>query len=132
MDGGAEGEVTLRENCRVFEDLTFRPRQAVTVPECELRTRFLGLGFRNPARRRRAHAPAARVRFDRRVGSFVRERSSKLVSRLNAGRKTHLPQQTASPTSEKRIASLQFENASHTDCLPDNSWIIYARQDQAV
>jgi hypothetical protein len=28
------------------------------------------------------------VHFDRRVGSFVRERSSKLVSLLNAGRKT--------------------------------------------
>jgi hypothetical protein len=42
------------------------------------------------------------------------------VSLLNAGRKTHLPQQTASPTSRKRIASLQFKNASHTNCLPDN------------
>jgi FMN-dependent dehydrogenase len=69
----------------------------------------------NPAHRRRAHAPAAGVRFDRRVGSFVRERSSKLVSRLNAGRKTHSPRQTASATSEKQIASLQFENASHTN-----------------
>ena len=29
LDGGAEGEVTLRENCRVFTDVTFRPRQAV-------------------------------------------------------------------------------------------------------
>src|SRR6266508_822805 len=29
LDGGAEGEVTLRENCRAFEDVTFRPRHAV-------------------------------------------------------------------------------------------------------
>lgn len=43
LDGGAEGEVTLRENCRVFEDVTFRPRHAATVPGCELCTRFLGL-----------------------------------------------------------------------------------------
>jgi L-lactate dehydrogenase (cytochrome) len=49
LDGGAEGEVTLRENCRVFEDVTFRPRQAVTVPGCELCTRFLGLELCFPA-----------------------------------------------------------------------------------
>src|SRR6266478_1385330 len=49
LDGGAEGEVTLRENCRVFEDVTFRPRQAVTVPGCELCTRFLGLELSFPA-----------------------------------------------------------------------------------
>jgi L-lactate dehydrogenase (cytochrome) len=42
IDGGAEGEVTLRENCRAFERLTFRPRQCVAVPRCELRTQVLG------------------------------------------------------------------------------------------
>jgi isopentenyl diphosphate isomerase/L-lactate dehydrogenase-like FMN-dependent dehydrogenase len=42
LDGGAEGEVTLRENCRAFEDITFRPRHAVAVAECDLRTRVLG------------------------------------------------------------------------------------------
>jgi L-lactate dehydrogenase (cytochrome) len=42
MDGGAEGEVTLRENCRAFDDVTFRPRQAVAVGECDLRARVLG------------------------------------------------------------------------------------------
>src|SRR5258708_4823763 len=26
LDGGAEGEVTLRENCRAFAELTFPPR----------------------------------------------------------------------------------------------------------
>jgi len=62
-------------------------------------------------------------KIDCRVGLFFRERSSKLVSRLNAGRKTLLPQQTSSPISEKRIASLQFESACHANCLPDNSWI---------
>jgi isopentenyl diphosphate isomerase/L-lactate dehydrogenase-like FMN-dependent dehydrogenase len=49
LDGGAEGEVTLRENCRIFEDVTFRPRQAVSVPGCELRTRLLGLELSIPA-----------------------------------------------------------------------------------
>jgi isopentenyl diphosphate isomerase/L-lactate dehydrogenase-like FMN-dependent dehydrogenase len=42
LDGGAEGEVTLRENCRVFEEISFRPRHAVSVPACDLRTRVLG------------------------------------------------------------------------------------------
>src|SRR4249920_2265226 len=48
LDGGAEGEVTLRENCRVFEDVTFRPRQAVAVSECDLRTRVLGFDVAVP------------------------------------------------------------------------------------
>ena len=43
LDGGAEAEVTLRENCRVFDDVSFRPRQAVVEPTCDLRTRVLGL-----------------------------------------------------------------------------------------
>jgi len=32
LDGGAEGEVTLRENCRAFEEVTFRPRHAIAIP----------------------------------------------------------------------------------------------------
>jgi len=48
LDGGAEGEVTLRENCRVFDDVTFRPRHAVAFPECDLRTRVLGLDLSLP------------------------------------------------------------------------------------
>lgn len=31
LDGGAEGETALRENCRAFESVLFRPRQAVAV-----------------------------------------------------------------------------------------------------
>jgi L-lactate dehydrogenase (cytochrome) len=42
IDGGAEGEVTLRENVRAFEDVAFRPRQCVAVPRCDLRTSVLG------------------------------------------------------------------------------------------
>ncbi len=49
LDGGAEGEVTLRENCRVFEQLTFRPRYAVAMPQCDLRTRVLGHDLAFPA-----------------------------------------------------------------------------------
>jgi len=42
IDGGADGEVTLRENCRVFDDVMFRPRNAVAIPTIDLRTRVLG------------------------------------------------------------------------------------------
>ena len=49
LDGGAESEVTLRENCRIFDDLTFRPRQAVAIPECDLRTRVLSADLAFPA-----------------------------------------------------------------------------------
>src|SRR6266849_3972866 len=49
LDGGAEGEITLRENCRAFEAITFRPRHAVAVSECDLRTRVLGTEISFPA-----------------------------------------------------------------------------------
>ena len=42
LDGGAEAEVTLRENCRAFEAITFRPLQGVSKPDCDLRTRVVG------------------------------------------------------------------------------------------
>jgi len=48
LDGGADGEFTLRENCRAFEDVTFRPRHAVSVPECDLRARVLDFDLALP------------------------------------------------------------------------------------
>lgn len=48
LDGGAEGEVTLRDNCRAYEDVTFRPRHAVVFPQCNLRTRMLGFNLSLP------------------------------------------------------------------------------------
>jgi isopentenyl diphosphate isomerase/L-lactate dehydrogenase-like FMN-dependent dehydrogenase len=48
LDGGAEGEVTLRENCRVYEDVTFRPRHAVAFADCDLRVRVLGFELALP------------------------------------------------------------------------------------
>lgn len=48
LDGGAEGEITLRENCRAFEDVTFRPRHAVAFPDVDLRTRVLGFDLSVP------------------------------------------------------------------------------------
>jgi len=49
LDGGAEGEITLRENCRAFDALTFRPRNAIAVPNCDLRTKVLGSELSFPA-----------------------------------------------------------------------------------
>ena len=42
IDGGAEDEWTLRANSCAFEAVTFRPRCAVAVPSCDLRTVVIG------------------------------------------------------------------------------------------
>jgi L-lactate dehydrogenase (cytochrome) len=42
IDGGADGEVTLGQNCRVYDQVTFRPRHAVATPCCDLSTTVLG------------------------------------------------------------------------------------------
>src|SRR5579864_5028447 len=42
VDGGAEDEVTLRENRRAFEEVSFRPRHGVGVDDIDLRVRVLG------------------------------------------------------------------------------------------
>jgi isopentenyl diphosphate isomerase/L-lactate dehydrogenase-like FMN-dependent dehydrogenase len=48
IDGGADGEVTLRENTRAFEEIVFRPRNAVFVRGCEMRTKILGCDLSMP------------------------------------------------------------------------------------
>jgi isopentenyl diphosphate isomerase/L-lactate dehydrogenase-like FMN-dependent dehydrogenase len=42
IDGGSGAELTMRENCRVFETVTFRARNAVARTDCILRTDVLG------------------------------------------------------------------------------------------
>jgi len=49
LDGGAEGEVTLAENCRAFRDVLFRPRSAVAAGDCDLKTRVLSHELSFPA-----------------------------------------------------------------------------------
>src|SRR6266567_3838417 len=49
LDGGAESEATLQENCRAFAAVTFRPRQGIPVFNCDMRTRVLGLDISFPA-----------------------------------------------------------------------------------
>jgi L-lactate dehydrogenase (cytochrome) len=48
IDGGAEDEVTLRENSRAFQDVLFRPRQCVAGPSCDLRASVLGTTLELP------------------------------------------------------------------------------------
>lgn len=48
VDGGAEGEVTLRENVRAFEEVTFRPRNALFLDRCDTRTSLLGSDLSMP------------------------------------------------------------------------------------
>ena len=47
-DGGADDEITLRNNCRVFDTITFRPRNGVLAPPADLRTTVLGTTFDLP------------------------------------------------------------------------------------
>ena len=42
IDGGADREITLRENCAAFDQVIFRPRCAVATPSCDLKTTVLG------------------------------------------------------------------------------------------
>jgi L-lactate dehydrogenase (cytochrome) len=47
-DGGAEDEITLRDNCRVFDTIRLRPRSAASTPRADLRTTVLGATFDLP------------------------------------------------------------------------------------
>ena len=49
LDGGAEDEITLRENGRSFQEVTFRPRQAVATAPRDLRAKVLGAEISFPA-----------------------------------------------------------------------------------
>jgi L-lactate dehydrogenase (cytochrome) len=48
IDGGADAEITLRENCRAFEDVVLRPRSAVATKSCDLSTTVLGTKLSMP------------------------------------------------------------------------------------
>ncbi len=49
LDGGAERELTLQANCRAFQEVTFRPRGAVAIDTCDLKTHILGHELSFPA-----------------------------------------------------------------------------------
>src|SRR5262245_33696235 len=42
IDGGADDEITLHDNCRAFDRIMFRPRCAIETPAVDLRTTVLG------------------------------------------------------------------------------------------
>ena len=48
IDGGADAELTLRENCHAIDAVTFRPRCAVATSTCDLRTTVLGIPLSMP------------------------------------------------------------------------------------
>ena len=48
IDGGADAERTLRENCLAFDRVTLRPRGAVAFTAVDLRTTVLGQTFELP------------------------------------------------------------------------------------
>lgn len=137
LDGGAEGEVTLREDCRVFEDVTFRPRQAVTVPGCELGTRFLGLELSFPA----LLAPVGYSRLMHPGGEVAAARAAGLAGTayilctISGHPLEHVKGSSSGPVfyqlyllggrgaAEGAIERARA-HASHTKCLTDNSWNI--------
>ena len=49
LDGGADAEVTLAENCRAFRDATFRPRNGVAAYNCKTSVSVLGQEIAFPA-----------------------------------------------------------------------------------
>ena len=48
IDGGADAEITLRENRAAYEKVMLRPRCAVRTPECDLRTTVAGIPLAMP------------------------------------------------------------------------------------
>jgi isopentenyl diphosphate isomerase/L-lactate dehydrogenase-like FMN-dependent dehydrogenase len=48
IDGGADGEITMRENMRAFESVTFQPKCAVKTPHCDLTTSVVGIPLSMP------------------------------------------------------------------------------------
>jgi isopentenyl diphosphate isomerase/L-lactate dehydrogenase-like FMN-dependent dehydrogenase len=49
LEGGADDETTLRENPRAFNDILFRPRNAVAFTDCDLRATVVGHNLAFPA-----------------------------------------------------------------------------------
>ena len=48
IDGGADGEITMRANCHAFDTVGFRPRSAVATPAVNLTTTVLGIPLSMP------------------------------------------------------------------------------------
>jgi isopentenyl diphosphate isomerase/L-lactate dehydrogenase-like FMN-dependent dehydrogenase len=48
LDGGAEDEITLRDNCNAFQRLKFKPHHAISFNDCDLRIRILDTDFALP------------------------------------------------------------------------------------
>jgi L-lactate dehydrogenase (cytochrome) len=72
VDGGADDERTLHDNCAAFQDVTFRPRQAVAFPSYDLRTRVLGSEIALPA----VLAPVGYLRLIHPAGELAAARAA--------------------------------------------------------
>src|SRR6476646_7980418 len=48
IDGGAEAETTLRENCRAFDRIALRPKSAVAIPAVDIKATVLGAPLEVP------------------------------------------------------------------------------------
>jgi len=75
IEGGTEGEITVRENLRAFEAVTFRPRAAVFAARRELATHVLGQELSMPV----IVAPAGYIRMAHRDGEIGAARAAGLA-----------------------------------------------------
>src|SRR5215831_3405138 len=48
LDGGSDAEVTMEGNRQAFQEVLFRPKQAIASSECSLQTRILGCDLSMP------------------------------------------------------------------------------------
>jgi isopentenyl diphosphate isomerase/L-lactate dehydrogenase-like FMN-dependent dehydrogenase len=72
VEGGTEGEVTVRANRRAFEEVTFRPKAAVLYGERDLTTTVLGCPLSMPV----VVAPAGYIRMAHRDGELGAARAA--------------------------------------------------------
>src|SRR3982751_3042406 len=73
IDGGADGEVTLRDNRRSWDEVLFRPRNAVRIPACDTTTELFGARLSMPV----LLAPAGLSRLFHPVGEIGVARAAK-------------------------------------------------------
>jgi isopentenyl diphosphate isomerase/L-lactate dehydrogenase-like FMN-dependent dehydrogenase len=95
IDGGADDEVTLRQNHDAFQRLTFRPRQAISIPDPDLRVTVLGSELSMPV----ALAPCGGSRL-------VWPDGERTLARAAGAERTGAAMSTASGTPLEEVAEV--------------------------
>lgn len=125
LDGGAEQERTLRENERIYDDVWFRPRGAIALPEVDLGTTILGRELALPF----VLAPMGSTRMFHPRGEIVAARAAEAagtaytLSTLSGTRLEEVRASTAGPlwyqlylVGGRDVASAAIERAKAAGC----------------